>query len=77
MNDLTRDVLNWLDDLSRRASLRLDKEEKKLADEALRLISRVTLEPVEAQEKFGIPEELKNAPGYIPSVPTEGKKVKP
>lgn len=61
MDPRTTEILNWLDELATKYSLRLDKPHKALAEDAIKIIMRQTLEPVAGEPpKFEIPPELQN-----------------
>jgi hypothetical protein len=64
MDPRTTEILNWLDELANKYSLQLDKRQKMLAEDAIKIIMRQTLEPVpDEQPKFRIPPELENMHG--------------
>lgn len=55
-----KEVLNWLDELANNASIHFDKKTKSLAEDANKIISSKTSEPVEDTQKFPISPELQN-----------------
>lgn len=64
----TKEILEWLNEMANYYSLRLDKHHKQIALDANKIISRVAAGPTDEIKNFDIPPELENAKGYIPGV---------
>ena len=60
MTPRIKEILCWLDELATKYSLRLDKKQKALAEDAIKIIMKTTLAPVEQEQKFQIPPELEH-----------------
>jgi hypothetical protein len=63
MDTRTTEILNWLDEMATTFSLRLDKKQKILAEDAIKAIMKTTLAPIEEEQKFEIPPELESMTG--------------
>jgi hypothetical protein len=51
--------MTWLDEKANKYSMRLDKIQKRLAEDAIKIIAKTVLPPVEDKPKFDIPQEMK------------------
>jgi hypothetical protein len=74
MTDRTKEILTFLDALANEYGLKFEKENKRKIEDAIKIISRLELEPPEDVKHFDIPAGLDNAKGYIPSAEQPEKK---
>lgn len=59
MDTRTQEIMTWLDEKANKYSMRLDKIQKRLAEDAIKIIAKTVLPPVEDKPKFDIPQEMK------------------
>jgi hypothetical protein len=68
MNSRTTEILNLLEAIENEYGLQLEKHKKGLIREAINIITSKSLEPVEDEKKFDVPQALIDAKGRCPSV---------